>query len=95
MKNISLFKISAMVITVALASNFVNAQDKVTHAVKTVQPATTQLVKKLNFPTLIEKLDTDKDGALSQAEVTTSHSELLQQIFTKVDTNNDKAFTNW
>ena len=37
MKNISLLKITAMVVTVALASSFVNADDKLNKAVEKAQ----------------------------------------------------------
>jgi len=97
MKNISLLKITAMVVTAALASNFVNADDKldtaITKAQSDIEKATEsaeEAVKQLDFSVLIEKLDADENGMLSEAEVSANQSQLLHQEFNKMDTNQDK-----
>ena len=92
MKNVSLMKITAMVVvvTVALASNFVNAEDKVNKTIAKAQSDVAELAKQLKFSSLIEKLDSDKNGMLSQTEVSTNQSQLLHDEFNKMDVNQDK-----
>ena len=93
MKNVSLFNVTVMVITVAFASNFVNAEDKVSKTIEKTQSDAAEVVevaKQLTFPALIEALDSDKDGMLSQAEVSVDKNQLLQEEFTKIDVNQDK-----
>jgi len=90
MKNISLFKVTVMVITAALASGFVNAGDKVTHAIKKPQSEIAQIEKQVNFSSLVTKLDSDKNGILSQEEVTASQNTILQEEFSNIDVNQDK-----
>lgn len=92
MKNISLFKITAtvVVVTVALASGFINAEDKVSNAIVKAQSDVVESTKKLDFSTLIEKLDSDKNSMLSQAEVSVKQSPLLHKEFNKMDVNQDK-----
>jgi hypothetical protein len=98
MKNISLMKVTAMVVvvTVALASSFVNAEDKLSKAVEKVdkvieqsQSDLAELAKELKFSTLLENLDSDKNGMLNQAEVSSNQSQLLHKEFTKMDVNQD------
>ncbi len=86
MKNVSLFKVTAMVVTVAFASNFVNAEDKIEKS----QADVVDVAQQLSFSALIEKLDSDKNGMLSQAEVSANQTQLLHEIFNKVDINQDK-----
>lgn len=97
MKNISLLKITAMVVTVALASSFVNADDKLNKAVEKAQSDINEVTKdvveaakQLDFSVLIEKLDSDENGMLSEAEVSANQSQLLNQEFNKMDVNQDK-----
>ena len=90
MKNVSLFKITAMVVTVAFASSFVNAEDKISKVVEKVESDVVEVSKQLNFPALIEELDSDKNGMLSQSEVSANQSKLLQEEFNKMDVNQDK-----
>ncbi|MCW8833867.1 MAG: hypothetical protein OQK09_13015 [Colwellia sp.] len=87
MKNVSLFKVTAMVITVAFASSFVNAEDKV---IEKSQADAIGSAKQPTFSTLIEKLDTDKNGMLSQAEVSANKNQLLHKEFNKMDANQDQ-----
>ena len=93
MKNISLFNVTAIVIIIAFASSFVSAEDKVNKGIEKTQSDVAEVVevaKQLNFPALIETLDTDKNGILSQAEVSADQNQLLQEEFTKIDVNQDK-----
>ena len=97
MKNISLLKVTAMVITVAFASNFVNADDKLEKALEKAQSdiekvteSVVEAAKQLEFSALIEKLDSDENGMLSEAEVSANQSQLLHQEFNKMDVNQDK-----
>jgi len=90
MKNVSLFKVTAMVVTVAFASSFVNAEDKISKVVEKVESDVVEVSKQLNFPALIEELDSDKNGMLSQSEVSANQSKLLQEEFNKMDVNQDK-----
>ena len=90
MKNVSLFKVTAMVVTVAFASSFVNAEDKISKVVEKTQSDVVEVAKQLNFPALIEELDSDKNGMLSQTEVSANQSKLLQEEFNKMDVNQDK-----
>lgn len=87
MKNVSLFKVTAMVISVAFASSFVNAEDKITEKAKS-EVATS--AEQLNFSALIAKLDSDKNGMLSQEEASVDQSQLLNVEFNKMDVNQDK-----
>jgi len=97
MKNISLLKITAMVVTVAFASSFVNADDKLNKALEKAQSniddvtnSVAEAAKQLDFSALIEKLDSDENGMLSEAEVSANQSQLLHQEFNKMDVNQDK-----
>ncbi|MDO6488275.1 hypothetical protein Q4503_11220 [Colwellia sp. 6_MG-2023] len=86
MKNINLFKVTVMVITAALASNFVNAEDKLSATVENAQP---KIEQQLSFPALIAELDGDANGMLSQDEVAVSHLTFLQEEFNNIDANQD------
>lgn len=93
MKNVSLFKVSAMVVSVAFASSFVNADDKVSKTMESVQTGLAEVGevgKQMSFPDLLEALDGDNDAMLSEAEVSAEHSQFLQEEFTKIDANQDK-----
>lgn len=93
MKNISLLKVSILVVTAAFASNFVNAEDRVNNTkLKSQLDASkiTNKVKQVSFPTLIKTLDTDKNGMLSEKEIAADKAQLFQAEFTKVDLNKNK-----
>ena len=90
MKNISLFKVTAIVITAALASNFVSAEDKITDLVEQSQSDMVKVEKQVSFTTLIEHLDGDQNGMLSQDEVAVSQNKLLQEYFSNIDVNQDQ-----
>ncbi|MBU2923838.1 hypothetical protein Q4506_15425 [Colwellia sp. 4_MG-2023] len=89
MKNINLFKVTVMVITAALASNFVNAEDKISTAIESSQPTMAKVEQQLSFPALITELDGDANGMLSQDEVAVSHLTFLQEEFNNIDANQD------
>jgi len=82
MKNISLVKISSIVIIAALASNFVSANDDV----QTVVP-------QVSFSSLLSALDTDKNGFLDRSEVLDSDNEALKKMFSNIDLNSDSKIS--
>jgi len=86
MKNVSLLKVTFMVVVAALASNLVNADDDVQ---KTIEHAKPIIVPQIQFSELIEELDSDKNGMLSEEEVSVTQSKVLQEEFKKMDTNED------
>lgn len=96
MKNVSLFKISAMVVSIAFASSFVNANDKLSSTMESAQTGVTDMTemaktaKQQSFPTLLEALDSDNNSMLSEAEVSVEHSQFLQEEFANIDANQDK-----
>lgn len=93
MKNVSLFKVSAMVVSVAFASSFVKADDKVSKTMENAQTSVAEAAevgKQQSFPALLQALDSDNDSMLSEAEVSVEHSQFLQEEFAKIDTNQDK-----
>jgi hypothetical protein len=93
MKNISLIKVTAIVITVGFASNFVYAENKVDKAIDKVQTDVAEIVeeaKQVNFPDLLKELDSDKNSKLSQTEVSADKNTILQEEFNKMDLNKDK-----
>lgn len=87
MKNVSLVKVTAMVITVTFVSNFVNAKDKI---IEKAQSEVVTSVEQLNFSALIAKLDSDKNSMLSQKEASVAQNQLLNREFSKIDINQDK-----
>jgi len=87
MKNTNLLNTTIMVIAVAFASSFVNADDKIT---QTIEKTQIEVIEHLEFSTLIEKLDSDKNGMLSEAEAHSDKSQLLHSQFKKMDSNQDK-----
>ena len=91
MRNISLLKLSAVVVSASMASFFVSADEiSITSADK--EPAQVQEksgVEKIAF----SALDTNKDGKLSKQEVGASKNQLLAQAFSKIDLNADDELT--
>ncbi|GAA6173575.1 hypothetical protein NBRC116592_32450 [Colwellia sp. KU-HH00111] len=87
MKNVSLFKVSALVITIAFASSFVKAEDKITEK---AQSTLTKPAKLSSFSGLIAAFDQDKNGILSQNEAAADQNHLLNVEFNKIDANQDK-----
>jgi Ca2+-binding EF-hand superfamily protein len=100
MKNVSLTKVTAVVVFAAFASNFVMANGDVkTLSAKAVpvKAASAKVVsiktEQISFSQLINELDSDKNGLLSQAEVLASESKLLLTEFTKMDTDGDSQIS--
>jgi Ca2+-binding EF-hand superfamily protein len=90
MNNVSLTKVTVAVVFAALASNFVMANGDVKALSAKATPVKTEQV---SFSQLINKLDSDKNGLLSQAEVLASESKLLLTEFTKMDTDGDSQIS--
>lgn len=93
MKNISLIKVTVMVISVGFASNFVNAEDKINKTVDKAQvdiAKTVEEAEQIKFSDLLEELDSDKNGMLSQAEASADQNKILQDEFKRMDVNKDK-----
>lgn len=82
--NVSLIKVSILVVLGALVSSIVNAN----HDVKIMTEQAP-----IQFSALVAELDTDKDGLLSQAEVAISESKLLQDEFKVMDLNGDNQIS--
>jgi len=86
MKNVSLIKITSLGIIAILVSSFVNAGGDIQPSVKQYQP---KLLPQIEFSDLIEKLDSDKNGSLSEKELISTQSQLLTEEFKKMDINKD------
>ncbi len=72
-----------LVATAAFASSFVQAEDKLVTAQN----------EQVKFSELITKLDSDKNGLLSQQEAQASKNKVLQGNFKKMDLNNDEQIS--
>lgn len=84
MKNISLIKVTFVVVASALASSLVSAKDVVPKSIPAItKPSTT------NFQ--FEQLDVDKNNSLSLVEV--EKHKLIHDSFTKIDSNNDATIS--
>jgi len=90
MKTFNLFKLTTVVIIVTLASSFINADDSFNTTMQITETEMIQIEEQVSFSALVDALDTDQDGMLSPAEVSASQSELFQQEFTNIDTNQDQ-----
>ncbi len=93
MRNISLLKLSAVVVSASMASFFVSADEvSITSADK--KPAQVQTQEKSGVEKIaFSALDTNKDGKLSKQEVSVSQNQLLAQAFSKIDLNADDELT--
>ena len=80
MKNISLMKITLLVVVAAFTSSFVSANDVDTQS--TIKVAVTS-----KFTQLLNQFDQDKNGLLSKKEVITEIK--LHHAFKDIDSNND------
>jgi hypothetical protein len=84
MKNISLIKVTSVVVATALASSLVSAKDVVPESIPAIKtPSTT------NFK--FEQLDVDENNSLSLVE--TEKYKLIHDSFTKIDSNNDATIS--
>ncbi len=82
MKNISLIKISIIVIIAALASNFVSANDEVQ-----------EMTPHISFSSLLNALDSNKNGFLDRSEVLNSENDALKSAFSDIDSNSDSKIS--
>lgn len=100
MNNISLVKITLAVALATIATFIVNAneispmetdlQDTTVmadiHDIVEVEGST---VQQKSFAKLLTQFDTDKNGALSEMELSTSDNEALKMVFKNLDLNED------
>ncbi len=102
MDSISLTQVTAFVVTVSMASFFVNADDAlahpnennpVVHAEKSASAEAIGEVKAPNDKFTFTSLDTDKNGMLSRQEVVAGKNEWLVKSFTQMDSNTDDSVT--
>ena len=99
MRNVSLMKLTGVVMLAALASTAMNASamnDEATLEKVSTKVATTTVVSAkdvVDHGALFQPLDADKDGLISMAELGDTDSALLKQEFTKIDTNADNGIS--
>ena len=91
MKNISLTKVTLIVVITTLASSLVSAKDVLSQKIPAIAPTA-------SVNTQFEQLDSDKDNFLSLEEAKVS--KIIHDTFTKIDTNSDTTiskgeFTNY
>lgn len=84
MKNISLTKVTFIVVITALASSLVSAKDVMPQSIPAI--ATTASVN-VQF----EQLDSDKNNLLSIQE--TEDNKLIHDAFTTIDSNSDATIS--
>lgn len=84
MKNISLTKVTFIVVITALASSLVSAKDVMPQNIPAI--ATTTSVN-----AQFEQLDSDKNNLLSIQE--TEDNELIHDAFTTIDSNSDATIS--
>jgi len=75
-----------MGIIAILVSSFVNAGADIQQSVEQSQP---KLVEQIEFSDLLEQLDSDKNGSLSEKELRSTQGQLLPEKFKKMDINKD------
>lgn len=84
MKKVSLLKITIIVVTAAVASLTVKANDKIA--------IDNQVVEKLKqTPAKFSQLDSDNNGLLTQDELGLSENSALKKVFVKIDSNKDSV----
>jgi hypothetical protein len=87
---ISLKKVSAVVVTCAVAAFYADAKD----GVELGDQAKTSMKKaKADFVQLVAKYDADNNGLLSKAEVAKSKHEALIKNFDGIDQNADAGLS--
>ncbi|WP_426358442.1 hypothetical protein ACPUVO_18770 [Pseudocolwellia sp. HL-MZ19] len=100
MNNISLVKITLAVALATIATFIVNAnvispmetdlQDTIVFAdVQDIVEVEGSTVQQKSFAKLLTKFDTNKNGALSEVELSTSDNEALKMVFKNLDLNED------
>jgi len=100
MKNISLMKLTGVVMLTALASTAMNASATADEVSKnelklaaTDAKETISAQKVIAHDELFKPLDTDKNGLISQEELGGTDSTLLKKEFAKIDTNADQGIS--
>lgn len=86
MKNMSLTKLSAVVIIGAFMSSLVNANDDLNSNTKAVN-------KMVDEKSIFQPIDKDKNGLISEKELSASQQKLLQKDFAKIDVNADNGIS--
>jgi Ca2+-binding EF-hand superfamily protein len=100
MNNISLVKITLAVALATIATFIVNANEiysfetdlqetTVFADVQEVVGVEGSTVQQKTFAKLLTKFDIDKNGVLSEAELSTSDNEALKTVFKNLDLNED------
>lgn len=101
MNNVSLLKLSGLVVAAAFASCTVGAVEKLDDVATAKVDAAkvnvqTQAVKAsdvVDGKVLFAPLDKDQNGVISAEELDTAKNELLQKEFDKIDANKDKGIS--
>jgi len=81
-KNISLIKVTFIVLALALVSSLISANDVLPKNISTVVPPSN---------VLFEQLDLDKNSSLNLLE--TEVHKLIHNAFTKIDSNDDATIS--
>jgi len=92
MKNLSLVKVTMAVLVAITISSFVSAESEVGQELaklKEIEKSQLVVNQPLEFAQLTAQFDTDKDGALSRAEVSVGQSKILTSAFEQIDANGD------
>ncbi len=84
MKNISLIKVTLVVVATALASSLVSAKDVVAESISVIKPSAASIIQ-------FEQLDLDKNSLLSLVE--TEKNTLIHDAFTTIDLNSDATIS--
>jgi hypothetical protein len=87
---ISLKKVSAVVVTCAVAAFYADAKDSVEIGEQAKSP---MKKAKAEFVQLVAKYDADNNGLLSKAEVAKSKHKALIKNFDEIDQNDDSGLS--
>jgi len=85
MNNMSLIKISMVVITATFTTLLVSAYDDISSTKQLKE----NMNKQIKFSQLADKFDIDKDGLLSKNELKATNNDALYIAFNRLDTNKD------
>lgn len=93
MKNVSLVNITVGVALIAIATFIVNANEiapTVTEAQEAVTVEGPSALPTLDFSVLLSEFDVDKNGLLSETELSESGNEMLKSAFKVLDVDEDE-----
>lgn len=93
MNNVSLLKLSGLVIAAAFASCTVGAVEKVDAEKVSIEKVAVTVNEVVDSKVLFAPLDQDKNGVISAEELDTAKNELLQKEFKNIDANQDKGIS--